>query len=102
MTSEVTSPTHRKRSDRLGDIPPVVVKVRYGNRKVCLIVERTKGPMRPIVKRIDQVHTIALCFESGRGYDSTIFGFHFEEGPLLELGIDNLKEFPVNCDRNEK
>ncbi len=78
------------------------MEVRYGNVKVCPIGERTKGPVGPVVKRIDQVYTIALCFESGGGYNSTIFGSDFEEGTLPELGIDNLQEYLVNCDRSKR
>ncbi len=58
--------------------------------------------MWPVIEHIFEDNASALGFEGGRGYGSTITGLDFEEGALLELGIDNLEEFVVNWDGNKR
>ncbi len=103
MKEQQQPQTHRKRSDHLVGSPLVFLHVRYGDVKVCLEVEGTKGPVLPPIEHIGEVNATTYCFESGRGYNSTIGGLHLEEGPLLETSTDNLGKFnPVNYGSGER
>jgi hypothetical protein len=65
----ISSPTttHFDGADGVGGNPLAVLPVGYGNGEICIEVERTKGPVGPVVEYVDQVLARAFSFKSGRG-----------------------------------
>lgn len=64
--------THGQRTNHLGDLPLVILEVRYGNGKIGVIGEGAKGPVRAIVERVVEVHSLPLSFKSGGGDEDSL------------------------------